>query len=169
MPSLAFDLENVSMFGLGFASGTVFHEVGHATSILAQGGEVQAIKFQSVTAKFKNTPDLGRKLRVSSLSGYLAQSLATEVILQNKHWHKNDYALGWMSLGIFVNLSNPIRYYVFGQHNNDLGSYKKAGGDPLMPALLMVAHAGFSLYRIFSNTSIPSYLGNNTFGISLKF
>lgn len=157
------------MFGLGFASGTVFHEIGHASAGWLQGGDVNSINFQSTNVEFKNTNNLNRKIQFTSLGGYVAQSLATEVILQNKNWHKNDYALGWMSLGLFVNLSNPIRYYVFGQNDNDLGHYKKAGGNPLIPALFMIAHSGFTLYRIYSDTDIPVYLSSNTVGFKLKF
>ena len=167
--SFALDLNNVALFGLGFASGTVFHEIGHATTALAQGGEVTAIHFQSTSVYFNNTTNLSQKLQLVSLGGYAAQSLATEIILQNKNWHDNAYAIGWMSLGLLVNVSNPIRYYVFGEHDNDLGSYRNAGGDPLIPALFMVTHAGFTLYRIFSDTDIPVYLGNNTFGFNVKF
>ncbi|RAP31304.1 hypothetical protein DID76_03065 [Candidatus Marinamargulisbacteria bacterium SCGC AG-414-C22] len=168
-PSYATNLKNLAMFGLGFASGTVFHEVGHATTIWAQGGRVKAINFQSTEFEFKNTRNLNKKLQITALTGYAAQSLASEVILQNKNWHKNDYALGWMTLGIFTNLSNPIRYYVFGQTDNDLGFYKNSGGNPLIPAIFMVAHAGFTLHRVFSDTDIPVYLGNNTFGFNFKF
>jgi hypothetical protein len=168
--SYGLDLKNVAMFGLGFASGTIFHEAGHAAAFWSQGGKVTAINFQSVYGKFDtNDPNLNRKRQITSLAGYTAQSLATEVIFQNKNWHKNNYALGWMSLGIFVNSSNPIRYYIFGQTDNDLGFYEKAGGDPLIPALLMIAHSGFTLYRIFSDTDIPAYLGNNTLGFNFKF
>ena len=168
-PIFSAELKNIAMFGLGFASGTLFHEVGHATAVVAQGGHVKSISLQRTDTEFKNTRNLNRKLKVSALGGYVAQTLATEAILQNKNWHKNDFALGWMSLGIFVNLSNPIRYYIFGQRNNDLGHYEKVGGNPLLPAILMVTHAAVSLYRIQSNTDIPGYLGVNTFGVNLNF
>jgi len=171
-PSYAVDLKNVAMFGLGFASGTVFHEVGHATVGWLQGGEVKSISFSETVVKYDSSlsqDEINKKARFMTLGGYMAQSVATEIILQNKNWHKNDYALGWMSLGVFVNLSNPIRYYIFNQHDNDLGYYEKAGGDPLIPTLFMVAHAGFTIYRIFSDTDIPVHLGNNTLGLTFKF
>ena len=86
------------------ASETIFHEAGHAASIWSQGGKVTAINFQSIDGKFDaNDPNLNRKRQITSLAGYAAQTLATEVILQNKNWHENDYTLGWMGLGIFVN------------------------------------------------------------------
>ena len=165
----AFNLENVAMFGIGVASGTVFHELGHAASIWVQGGQVVEFNFQSVYGEFKtNDPNVLQKQQRVSLSGYLAQSLATEFILSQSQWHNNDFAIGWMSLGIFVNLSNPIRYYVFGQKDNDLGIYESFGGDPFIPALMMAAHAALTFYRLFNDTDIPVYFGTNIVGVNLN-
>ena len=165
------DLNDLGMFGLGFATGTVFHELGHATAILAQGGTVTEIRFQSISGYFNDTDRevLGYKHSVVSLGGYISQTIATEVILQNKDWHQNAFALGWMSLGIFTNITNPFSYYVLGSRQSDLGHYAATGADPLWPALFMVTHATFSLIRIFNQTDIPIYLSQNAFKIELKF
>jgi|GEM_PF-5322834 len=165
------DLVKLGMFGAGFAAGTVFHELGHAATGIAQGGSLEAFEFQGVGVDFGNigADEKAAKMRIFALGGYAAQSLATEVIINQKDWHHNDFALGWMSLGIVVNLSNPIRYYVFGQKDNDLGLYEKNGGNPAIPAALMVAHAGWTLYRIFNDTDIPLYIVNDALGITLKF
>lgn len=163
----ALDLAKVGMFAAGFASGTVFHEVGHAATAIALGGEVRGFYFQGVEVAFED--ESPGKLRAVALGGYAAHTLATEVILNQKDWHDNDYALGWMSLGILVNLSNPIRYYVFGEKDNDLGIYAKSGGDPAIPATLMVAHAGWTLYRMFNDTDIPLYFTHNTLGLKFEF
>ena len=167
----ALDLAKVGMFAAGFASGTVFHEVGHAATAIALGGKVSGFYFQGVEVDFSEIPVEKRNeaRRIIGLSGYAAQSLATEVIINQKDWHENDYALGWMSLGIFVNLSNPIRYYVFGQKDNDLGLYEKEGGDPAIPAALMVAHASWTLYRMFNDTDIPLYITANKLGLKFDF
>ncbi|MBG91329.1 MAG: hypothetical protein CL521_05885 [Actinobacteria bacterium] len=171
-PSYAVNLTNTALFGLGFASGTVFHEVGHASVALLQGGDIVSFQFSKVLVKYDDAlsqAEFNQKCRAMVLGGYIAQSLASEVILQNEQWHNNEFALGWMSLGLLVNLSNPIRYYIFNQHNNDLGTYKRMGGDPLLPSMLMLAHAGFTLYRLFSETDVPVYLGQNMIGIRMKF
>lgn len=160
----------MAMFGLGFASGTVFHEFGHASAAWATGAEVLEFNFQSVKYRYpKEAQNTNSKIQFVSLSGYGVHTLATELIIRNKKWHENDFALGWMSLGILVNISNPIRYYIFGQKRNDLGFYEKAGGDPLYPAVFMVTYSLFSIYRIMVDTDIPVHINNNTIGLNLKF
>ncbi len=83
----ALDLAKVGMFAAGFASGTVFHEVG------ALGGDGDCVGrrdswfyFQGVEVGFNESdPDRrNEKLRPMILGGYVAQSLATEVIINQK-------------------------------------------------------------------------------------
>ena len=165
-PVFGIDFVKVGMFAGGFAAGTVFHELGHATIGTLAGGKVESIKFQETIVSDLPSNEATQWML---MGGYLFQTMASEVIIENKDWHQNDFALGWMCLGVFTNLSNPIRYYIFNQKNNDLGSYESAGGDPAIPALLMVAHASWTIYRMFNQTDIPLYISRDMLGVTIKF
>lgn len=157
VPSQAVDLGEAALFGAGVITGIYGHELGHATAAVLNGGEVKEIGFAYTNVRIPTSNDPGEddaKHRSLALGGYVSQTLISEMVLQNKDWRNNSFMLGMMSMGIYVNLSNPIRYYLFGERDNDLGSYATAGGDPLYPSLLMVAYSAFSLYRIFNETNI---------------
>lgn len=150
--SYSADVGGIALFGGGIVTGIYFHEAGHATVAIMNGCSVDEIGFQYTNVR---CPDpSSEKNRQISLGGYAFQGMASEVIIQNKDWHQNDFALGWMFMGIYNNLSNPIRYYVFDQIDNDLGGYAKAGGNPAIPSVLMVAHSIYSFYRIFHDPDI---------------
>jgi len=171
-PTYGLNMKRIAMFGAGFASGVVWHEASHAASIVALGGSVDQFNFTSVRGHFPSNlsqSEYESKMRIVSLAGYMGQGIASEIILQNKNWHDNDYLLGWMCMGIINNFLNPIQYYAFDQRDMDLGTYANAGGDPAIPAVLMLAHSGYSLYRIFNKTDIPLYITHNTIGLKFKF
>lgn len=74
-----------------------------------------------------------------------------------------------MGVSVWMNISSLLRYYIFNQKDNDLGAYVAAGGDPTIPALFLLTHAGFTLYRVFNNTDIPVYVTQDMLGLSIKF
>lgn len=167
-----FDIKRIAMFGAGFASGIVWHEASHAAAIWSMGGYVDQFNFTSVEGHYKSglsQSEYDAKNRFVSLAGYAGQGIASEIILQNEDWHDNDYALGWMFLGILNNLWNPIQYYALDIKDMDLGYYENAGGNPLIPSIFMVAHASYSFYRIFYKTEIPLHITHNTIGLKFKF
>ncbi len=165
------DVNNLVSFGLGFATGSACHEIGHASLILAQGGYVTDIGLMYTNGNFsdKDTHVLDYKKSVVSLGGYIAESLATEVILQTESLHKNDFALGWMYMGIYCNISNPFFYYVLGSKKNDLGYYASTGADPLIPSLLMVGYGIYALQRAISSNDISDRMSRNIFNLKFDF
>jgi hypothetical protein len=171
-PLLSLKLDNLAMFGAGVASGIVSHEASHAIALVALGGSVDQFNFTSVRGHFPSNlsqSEYESKMRIFTLSGYLTQGLISEAILQNESWHENDFAIGWMSIGIFNNLNNVYLYYIKNDRDHDLGYYEKNGGNPAIPAMVMVAHSAFVLYRIFSNTEIPDHFIGRTLGVQIKF
>ena len=170
-PVLALDLGKAALFSTGWIAGIYCHELGHSTVALIQGATVKSINFSSTDVRYgdMSPQELDEKIKWLSMGGYLAQSIASEVILQNKNWHENDFALGMMWMGINNNLNNVIAYYVFHATNNDLGVYATRGGDPLVPAILMAGWSSFVLYRIFTDTKIIPYLSNRVLGITIPF
>lgn len=164
------DLERIAALGLGFATATVFHELGHAAFAKSMGLQIQEIGFQSIQVKAKKKDSLAAlKYKYTALGGYVAQSLATEILFQSKAWRSSDYVFAWMSLGIFINISNPIRYYLLGQKNNDLGIFESYGGNPELPALLMLSYAFYTISRIVSNQNRSSLAGDNAFALGFSF
>ncbi len=165
----AIELGKVALFGSGFLLGAIPHELGHAATGLALGGKVEGLYFNRTDVSFygKNQDIVDAKIRATLLSGYASQSLVSELILQNKNWHKNDFALGLMTWGIVNNLSNVFQYYALNKTENDLGAYEKYGGNPAIPATLMVAYSAFAIYRIFHDTEITPYIGKNVFGLTV--
>lgn len=155
---------NVGKLGVGFLSGVLVHEAGHAGIATVQGSSITEYGFDYV--KF-NEPDPAKRQRIA-LGGYLTQSIATEVVLQNPDLHENPYALGLMAMGIYVNLSNVVKHYAFHSYN-DLAIYQANGGNPDVPAAMMVAYSLFALYRIQHDTKILPYVSNNIIGVSIPF
>ncbi len=165
-------LKRIALFSAGLASGVVFHEASHSLAIWGTGGYVTQFNFSSVYYNYPaglSQEEFNSKKRIVSLAGYTGQGIASEIILQNDTWHENDFALGWMTLGILNNLMNPIQYYLYDVKEMDLGFYEDAGGNPLIPAIFMLAHSGYSIYRIFYKTDIPLYITHNTIGLKFKF
>ena len=174
VPSKAVDIGEMAKFGAGFASAVYVHELGHAVAVWLEGGEVTEIRFAYtgflIPPSSNRTKEEARsKLRNISIGGYIAQTLLAEAIIQNKSLHNNGFMLGMMSMGLYANISNPIRYYVFGERDFDLGSYAASGGDPLIPSILMVSYSLYTLSRIVNNTDIDPYLSKNVLGFSFKF
>jgi len=168
----AVELKNVAEFGAGFATGIVWHEFSHAVAVVATGGTVDQFNFSSVYYHYDeglSVDQYNSRIRVTSLAGYVGQGLASEVILQHEKLHSNDFALGWLFLGVLNNLHNPIRYFLFDDPEMDLGFYEAAGGNPVIPSLFMVAHSSYILYRLFSKTDIPLYITHNTLGLQFDF
>lgn len=165
------ELGNLAMFGTGLGTGIALHETGHAVTAMSLGMKVKKFRFTRVDLDFSDIPKEERssKMRVVSLAGYVTQGIASEIILQNKKWHTNDFAIGIMSLGVLNNLNNVYLYYIKKDYDNDLGIYKYNGGDPLIPSIIMVAHSTLVLYRMFSNTEIPNHFIGNTLGMQIKF
>ena len=159
------------MFGAGMGTGILVHEASHAGTALSLGMGIDKIGFTSVYINFKGLEreEINSKMRKVSLAGYLAQGLVSEFILQNKQWHTNDFSIGLMSLGVLNNLNNVYLYYYKKDKEIDLALYKKYGGNPLIPALIMVTHSTLVLYRMFSNTEMPNHFIGNTLGIQVKF
>lgn len=166
VPTQAVDFEKVGMFGVGLATGVFFHELGHASLAVLNGGKVEGIQFSETHVTGLPSNEAAQWML---LGGYIFQSAATEVIIENKEWHDNAFALGWMSVGLYADLSNPIQYYFFGKRDNDLGLYEKAGGNPVIPAILMTTYAGWTIYRMFNQTDIPLYVTKDMLGITIKF
>jgi hypothetical protein len=165
----AVNFGDLGLFTLGIGGGIVFHELGHVGATFLRGGEVTDFHFRGMNYDFHETDQkkLDSKIRTVALGGYFAQTLATELIFQQKNHHDNPYAMGWMMLGIYVNLSNPIRYYLFNQKDNDLGLYAKHGGNPAIPATLMVAYSAFTIYRMIHKTDIPVFIGKDMLGFTI--
>ena len=159
---------NIALFSAGFMSAVPVHELGHVAAIKIQGGDVTDIGFAYTRGEFYgDSTSRNRKSRVTALSGYVAASLTTEVILANKNWHNNAYALGMMSLGIYMNIANVIKYYLFEQ-KNDLYVYRQTGANPLIPSIIMVMHALWSMNRIKHNTDILFNIDTNIVSIGYQ-
>jgi len=50
-----------------------------------------------------------------------------------------------------------------------LATYQANGGNPDVPAAMMVAYSIFSLYRIQHDTKILPYVSNNMIGVQIRF
>ncbi len=168
---LSLELDDLAMFGAGLGAGTILHETGHVIAAKSLGIKIKKVKFTRVYVDFKNMnkEEINSKMRKVCLAGYFSQALASEYILQNTQWHTNDFAIGLFSLGIFNNLDNVYLYYIKKDYENDLGFYKRYGGNPLSPSIIMVLHSTYVLYRLFSKTDIPNHFIGNTLGIKIKF
>ena len=171
-PIHAVDFGRIGMAGLGFASGIYFHELGHAATTWAVGGEAKEINFTSTSIDLPSnlsTEDRKEKLRMIYLSGYIAQTLATEFVLDTPSLHENDYAIGFMSVGILNNLNNIYSFYIKGNKKMDLGLYENAGGDPAIPAFAMGLYSIVALYRMTYQTPISNHISQKMLGLTFQF
>jgi len=163
----ALDFGKAGIFGAGILAGTYWHELGHASFGAAGGVPVEEIglfetKFQIKDASLEH-------LRALALGGYVFQTVASEVIIENKDWHRNDFALGWLGVSTWMSIANPIEFYLLNDKNSDLGKFEEFGGNPAIPAALMFAHGAWTLYRILNHSGIPTYISNDMLGLSIKF
>lgn len=162
----------IGKFTLGAASSVLVHEAGHAATALALGAEIREVGFTYVNADFQGdaTP---AKLRAFYMSGYLAQNIAAEIILQNKSWHDSSFAVGMFAAAHFVNITNAIHYLRKpGDDSSDLGKYANYySGETYgyLVSAVMLGYTAWSLYRVNTDTKIIPYMKNNMFGISYKF
>jgi hypothetical protein len=107
----------------------VVHEAGHAMTAMVVGAEITDVGFTHVNFKFHGNGSFA-KLQAISLSGYLAQNIAAEIILQNKSWHDDSFALGMFSAAHYVNLSNAVRFLrKQGDADNDISTFSSFGGN----------------------------------------
>jgi hypothetical protein len=158
----------IGKFTLGAASSVFVHEAGHAATALALGAEIREVGFTHVTADFQGdaTP---AKVRAFYMSGYLAQNIAAEIILQNKSWHDSSFAVGMFAAAHFTNVANATRYLLSKDASKDFDQFVDSGGYGYLASALMLGYTAWSLYRVNTDTRIIPYMKNNMFGISYKF
>ena len=158
-------LTNTAVFGTGILSGVAIHEFGHATAFWLQGGSVSEfyvgptknpLSWGYVKGNFdENDPYLKEEMQWTLIGGFVAQSIATEIVIQNKSLHDNDFALGIMSLGIYVNMVAVIKYWATDQSVVDLDYYRAYGGNVLIPSIIMTIYSLYAIDRIVNQTDIP--------------
>ena len=171
----ALDLGKIAQFAGGAVTSIFIHEGGHTLVAWLYGADTSLAGLAGTDAAFPDDPDhtnpkYFQAYQSISLGGYLAQNITAEFILQRKDQHDNPFALGILSMGLATNLNNVTSFYLFGKkHGLDLEAYEKWGGNPALPATLMVAYSLFSLYRIFNETNIVPYMGRNMLGINISF
>lgn len=163
------DWQEIGKFTLGAASIMPVHEAGHAITAMAVGAEITGIGYDYVNFKFHGNGSFA-KLRAFSLSGYLAQNIAAEIILQNKSWHDDSFALGMFSAAHYVNLSNAVRFLrKQGDADNDISMFSSFGGNGYVLSALLLAYTAYSVYRVDRDTDMADYFKRNLFRVSFNF
>lgn len=158
----------ISKFTLGLGSSVLVHEAGHVVGAVALGAEIREVGFTHVTAEFQEngTP---AKIRIFTMSGYLAQNIAAEIILQNKSWHDSSYAIGMFAAAHLTNIVNATSYLLRRDASSDMDQFADNGGYAYLVSALMLGYTAYSLYRVKTDTNIVPYMKGNMFGISYKF
>ncbi len=160
-------------FSIGSLSTIVVHEFSHAAVMELTGGDVYEIDI------FKNGIFSGevrgnKGSKYISSAGLISTSLITEGIIQNRGWHNNSFAQGFVFFSLLSNIWQVKTYYTKsigknGYAGNDIDLYESYGGNPHILSAGLVLYSVFSVYRISNNTDMISFAKMNLFGVKMEF
>lgn len=110
------DALEIGKFTVGVFSSIVVHELGHAAAVEASGGDVNKIElFQngvlSGATYYNQASQSKAKNQLIAVSGLLATSLATEIIIQNQSLHDKSFAQGVLAFNLLSNASYVYNFY----------------------------------------------------------
>ncbi len=143
--------KNIAKFSAGAVTGGVIHENAHYITAETQGMNPGWNSKNPTEVEYRAYEDKNNnKKRIVDSAGIVAQTLATEIILNINEIPKNDsYTLGLLAFTIGDN----IRYGLFpnlrGKSNSDVEQLDKVGIKKEYVQSALLAHSAFSLYRLY--------------------
>jgi hypothetical protein len=145
-------LNKVAVFGAGWMTGLLTHELGHYVVGEIEGVDVEhdGIYRCSPQLKFKTSDN--SKLRNVALAGFGTQIISTEIMLYDGKVN-NNFELGWLCHNIFYGVFYALRKELSsnGCGYGDLETIEDSGWSSRWVEAVMVTHALVSVYRIYKH------------------
>ena len=142
----------------GGMSSVAVHEIGHLTSGVLMGAEVEDVNVSlfSGYVKFKPNPDNRMNRKVMIASGLLTPSVVTELMIQNEGLYDSSFAQGFIIGTLYSNLKHVFDFYTKivgknGWEGNDIDSYERAGGNPHLFSAFLLGYVTLSVARLESH------------------
>lgn len=133
----------------GVLIGYVFHEMGHYTAANITDSKIKGKDNLLYVQCFK---DADCQLVFSG--GFATQIISTEAIFQS--CDRNTTTAGWLTF----NILNSIGYVYFSEKNRmsgDIESFKNAGGNAKALEAILLSHAFYSAYRLYTDKNKPLF------------
>jgi len=149
----------------GMLAGLAFHELGHEAMAGIEGANMH---WNGLNWRTKASH---QALRNIAISGFGAQVLSTEVLLDVKSIPKNNsFVIGWLTCNILNTLQYVAQDRLCGGGVGDFRCLRKNGMNVGYIEAGLVAHSLFSAYRLNKNSSFVSYvsLTRNEFILGFK-
>jgi hypothetical protein len=153
------------MAGMGLSVVGV-HEAGHTAAALALGYPMRTIHYQFSSVEVDGLALGSHDDKVVKMSGFAAQAISTEVILGVKAIPKDS----WFVAGILAgNILHPIAYVIRAEtgYARDFEGFSIR--DKRIAEALVLGHAFFTAYRVYSNKDFPIFITSSGRDISLMF
>jgi hypothetical protein len=164
------DVFEALQYGAGIYGSIYIHELGHAITAKYYGGydiDIDVPRkdggWLSGNTSYKLPKRTYESERVTAVSGLVATTLVSEVIIQNDGLYKNPFAQSVLATSHVTNIRYVYKYYTNDSHAiGDLEQYARAGGYIHAFNALLVGYTVWSLKRM-SDKSIP------LFSVGFKF
>lgn len=158
-------------FGAGFASGILFHEVGHYAVAKAEG--MDNVKLYPTKVTYEHDKYDESKKRNVAFGGFAADVISSEVLLaSDKHFPKNNpFILGWLAWTVFEPFSCTLRHELSSNGCGDLKDLEDTGVNPHVVEAALIAHGIFTYYPLTKNPDFPLSVtvSNEGFIVGLKW
>lgn len=149
-------VEKILLFGMGYLSGHVAHELGHITTSDAFNVPMHIVTdWNQFPPVYELVSPFARRrnIEVEAEGGFMAEIVSSEIILattNNLSWG-NDYdcyLLGWLTMTI----ADPILYTIRDQMTpggwGDLQVIQEVGGNKRAVEAMVIAHSILTFARV---------------------
>lgn len=145
-------------FGAGFASGILFHEVGHYTVAKLEG--MDNVKLHPTKVTYEYDEYNKSKKRNIAFGGFAADIISSEILLaSDKHFPKNNsFVLGWLAWTIFEPISYTLRHEFSSGGYGDLRDLENTGVNSRVVEVALIAHGILTYYRLSKNPDFPLFV-----------
>ena len=160
-------VSNCAKFIAGMGVSVVgIHEAGHTAAALALGYRMEDIHYRFSSVDVNGLALGAHDDKIIKLSGFAAQALSTEIILDVKVIPKTS----WFVAGILAgNILHPVAYVLRAEtgYARDFDGFSTR--DRRIAEAFVLGHALFSAYRVYNNKDFPISITSGGRDISLMF
>lgn len=151
-------LKKSLQFGAGFASGILFHEVGHYAMAKVEG--MDNVKLHPTKVTYEYDEYNKSKQRNIAFGGFGADILSSEILLANdKYFPKdNSFVLGWLAWTMFEPISYTLRHEFSSDGYGDLRDLENTGVNARVVETALIAHGILTYYRLSKNPDFPLFV-----------
>ena len=145
-------------FGAGFASGILFHEVGHYTVAKMEG--MDNVKQHPTKVTYKYDKYNESKKRNIAFGGFVADVISSEILMSSDRLFPKDnfFVLGWLTWTMFEPISYTLRHEFSSDGYGDLKDLEDTRVNSRIVEATLIAHGILTYYRLSKNPDFPLYV-----------